>query len=140
MRRKLGRPSPTTIIALVALGLAIGGTASASSVGGTTANAKSTFVRVKGSSAIGNSGDIISSEANCPAGYTAFSGGYVLDGVGVEPFVSGRAKATAGTGWLVKAVIPPANPLAGMPNQEVTIQAYAYCVKIGHPLVITAGQ
>jgi hypothetical protein len=120
------------LVALVALVIAAAGTASADRA---QIAAKSTFKRVFGPVATGNSSDILVSEAKCPDGYGDFGGGYIMDGVGTEPFVNARVRKP--DGWEVKALVPPANPAAGIPVQKgVTLKSIAYCVKFGQPLVI----
>jgi hypothetical protein len=128
------------VVALVAVGIAIAGTATASSPRAGSAKVKSTFTRVKGGTETGSSGEVIKGRADCPSGYRAFGGGYIADGIGVEPSVQGRYGAPTSSGYLVTLVVPPVNISAGIPKQTVTLQVLAYCVKTGQPLVITSGQ
>jgi hypothetical protein len=132
------RPSPATVIALVALAVAVFGTVqgswAAGPAGPKAVKPKPTVVVTVGRGGIGP-GETKEVAAKCPAGYSVIGGSYVIEG-SVLTHASAAAVASAENTYSVEFVDPPANPLAGFPPENAVLTVGANCAKNGTPIVV----
>jgi hypothetical protein len=131
------RPSPATVIALVALAVAVFGTVQGSWAAGSGPKAvqsKPTVIVTVAHGGIGP-GEVQEVAAKCPAGYTVIGGSYVIES-SVLTHASGALVASAENSYAVQFVDPPANPLAGFPPENAVLTVGADCAKSGTPIVV----
>ena len=132
------RPSPATVIALVALAVAVFGTVqgswAAGSAGPKAVQPKPTVVVTVGRGGIGP-GEVKEVVAKCPTGYTVIGGSYVIE-ASVLTHASEAAVASAENLYAVQFVDPPANPLAGFPPENAVLTVGANCAKNSTPIVV----
>jgi hypothetical protein len=130
------RPSPATVIALAALAVAAFGTVQGSWAAGSKAVKPSPTVVVKAVERVPvPSGSVQAVEAKCPGGYSVISGSYSIEN-SVQTHASEAAVASAINAYKVEFVNPPANPLAGFPEEEALGTVGAVCAKNGTPIVV----
>jgi len=125
------RPSPAFAIALVALLVALGGTAWAVPQANPPASKPNVTVIKTGFSV--SNGQVNEGVARCPGGTKVLGGGYASTGQHAKIFVS--APARRDNGYVVDAVVPPVNINAGVLKETATITVVAYCAPIGKPVV-----
>lgn len=137
MKDLMTRPSPGTVIAIMALVVAIGGTALARDGGGQQSTAVSGSLGnvkvVKTSFSVSN-GTVRTAEAKCPAGTRIFSGGFASTGQQARILYAGPSRTQ--NAYIGGAFMPPANINAGITSETATITFVGYCGPIGRPIVL----
>ena len=130
------RPSLSLVIALAALAVAVFGTVQGSWAAGSKAvKPTPTVVATSTGKVPIASGSVQIVEAKCPTGYTVISGSYGIEG-SVLTHASVAAASSALNAYLVEFVNPPANPFAGLPEEEALGFASAICAKNSTPIVV----
>jgi hypothetical protein len=130
------RPSLSLVIALAALAVAVFGTVQGSWAAGSKAvKPTPTVVATVTERVPIASGSVQIVEAKCPAGYTVIGGSYSVEG-SVLTHASVAAASSVLNSYSVEFVNPPANPLAGLPEEEALGFAGAICAKNSTPIVV----
>lgn len=130
------RPHPATVIALVALGVAVGGTVQGSSAAAPkTIKPKPTVVVASVQNVAVPAGETKAIDVKCPAGYTVLAGSYAISN-SVQAHASTAIVRSAVNTYTVEVVNPPGNPGAGVPAQDAEVLAGAECAKNSTPIVV----
>lgn len=138
MKSPSRRPSLATVIALIALAVAVFGTVQGSWAAGSKAvkpKPTPTVVVTAVDRAPIASGSTQDVEAKCPAGYSVISGSYTIEG-SVLTHASQAAVASTLNSYNVEFVNPPANPLVGFPEEDAFGTVGAVCAKNSTPIVV----
>ncbi len=131
MRDARRGPTPATVIAIMALLVALAATAFGREGPDAVSNATSNVKVVKTSFTVTNN-QVADGIAKCPQGTKVFSGGFASTGQHAKIFAAGPARV--GNGYLVYALVPPVNINAGITQETATITVVAYCAPTGAPL------
>ncbi len=129
--RKRARPSPASVLALVALAVAAAGPAWATSEA-RVATIRPNVQIVKATFSVSNGG-LTKASAVCPSGTRVFSGAYASTGQHVRFFVVGPARTS--NSYLAYALMPPPNINTGVQRETAEITVVALCAKAGEPVV-----
>lgn len=134
MRFRSRRPSLATVIALVALAVAVFGTVQGSWAAGSAAPkaAKSTITVQIGR------GTVLSSEvqevsASCPGGYSVIGGSYAISGSVLAHASSVEVKSAINV-YAVEVVNPPGT--LDQPAQDASVLVGAMCAKNSTPIIV----
>jgi hypothetical protein len=133
LSRKRG-PSPATLIAFVALLVALSGTTWAATRATTAAHGN--LKGAKASVTVSNGG-VAHGVAKCPSGYQVLSGGYAATSQQLK--ITSAAPARGVHGYIVDAVMPPVGVSPVVVRETATVSIVALCAQVGKPLVMSEG-
>jgi hypothetical protein len=131
MRPPMSWPSPATILAAVALFVALGLPAWASPLH--PAAPPKPNVRLATAEFTVSNGGLVEAKAACKGGTRVFSGGYASTSQHTRFIAVGPARGS--NSFLAYAVQPPVNINTGVGRETATITVVALCAPAGEPVV-----
>ena len=123
-----------TIGLTLASAIALGVTASAWALGGTSSTPMKANVKVVKEDFFVANNTVRSSIAKCPNGTKVFSGGFASTGQHARVNVAGPSRGE--NGYVVWAYTPPVNINTGVGKEIAKITIVAYCAPVGQPVVL----